>query len=323
MASLLSLLPSLISVPDSHATMLPLSEVKISLSSLLEAVVVAGFIGAVVWTTKSSSNAVKAASDGSSGSSQKSKSKKKKAAGQVDSPTVEQTKPEKLEEDTRSAAAASPVQSAAAPTPAPKKKGSKSKTTVAPTPVVAPSTAPPPATASTPPSFASVASPASSTSTTPNEKKQDKKPLAERALRPEPKSTTSDMRDEELNPTPAAARVLKVVGGKSGAKPEPQERWSDEDGWEKVEEDGGWETAKAKSEFSLGSRLLEKLLRVRSSSTLTFSPPRSRRTLAFGCRWIFLLFCLLPVESRSCTSLHPRTLSFSPDCAYQEAARER
>lgn len=225
--------------------MLPLSDVKISLSTLLEAGLVAAFVAGVVFISSSKGGKSAAAVDGAgaTGANKKGKSKKKRSAGKAEQTVEEETK-EKAATTQPSKASPAPKQAATAPapTPAPKKKQAKASVPAAvPTPAPVASQAAPTPEA---PSFASIATP---TSTAPTPK--PKKTAAEKALRPEPKSAVTDMRDVESDPLPSAARVLKVVGGKVGAKEPQPEPWGD-DGWEQLEQDGDWEVAKVKSEPS-------------------------------------------------------------------------
>lgn len=78
----------------------------------------------------------------------------------------------------------------------------------------------------------------------------------EKRSKPEPETAVSDMRDEEHDPQVKLARVIKVVGGKVGAKPEPARKHNDQDEWERFddqdqEDEGEWEMATSKSERGL------------------------------------------------------------------------
>lgn len=65
-------------------------------------------------------------------------------------------------------------------------------------------------------------------------------------MKPLVKTSTSDMRDEEIDPLPSVARVMRVVSEK-----ESRGGWGDE--WEKGgEEEDEWEVKKPKKCLSFG-----------------------------------------------------------------------
>ncbi|GAA5893912.1 hypothetical protein JCM5296_004634 [Sporobolomyces johnsonii] len=86
----------------------------------------------------------------------------------------------------------------------------------------------------------------------PPQQQQQSAAEAHAAARAAPPSSTDDMRDPSIDDDVKVSRVMKIVGGKSGADPESvkkQEGRGDE-GWEKADafddDEGGWESVTAK-----------------------------------------------------------------------------
>lgn len=195
------------------------------------------FIAAVVFVAKGSS---KPDSTTATSTGKKSKSKKKKGS-----------KTEEQHVDASSSIPPPPPPPQAKVTPAAPVPTKKNKSTgpsvAAPAPTPAPA---PPAVAATSndaPSFAAVASPTPAEAARVPKKQKVTQTAAEARLKPDLPTPVADMRDEEHDPTPKVARVMKVVGGKLGAQPKFEDDGWDE--WNKAQEDE-WEVAKPKSTFA-------------------------------------------------------------------------
>ncbi|KAM0786284.1 hypothetical protein ACM66B_001763 [Microbotryomycetes sp. NB124-2] len=105
---------------------------------------------------------------------------------------------------------------------------------------------------------------------------------AEKYHKPLPETSTSDMRDKDVDPDVKVARVMKLVGGKVGSQPEPeqQQQQQDERDWDRPRgwdddvqaDEGAWETTSSLKKPNKSNQSS-------SSSSFSLSNPTPTRSI--------------------------------------------